>query len=90
MLGCPRCGASFRIPETLASHEREDAARIRRIKGTIAAISRLRQAGATLPDAKAIAQHVTTEKGSCHRCAAKIPNGSETTYQKCRSLKLDW
>jgi hypothetical protein len=50
----------------------------------------LRDTGASMEDAKAVALHLTARPAECHRCNSGLVGGTEVICAKCRSLNFDW
>lgn len=89
-LKCPKCGASFSMPN-LTEEFRKQTASIFRAGIQLEAARYLHEKhGIGLADSKVIVFHITKEKGSCHRCKTKLPTSELSIYPKCQSLNLDW
>ena len=86
---CPRCGVVCRVPE-LTSDERAEVAKVHRVHGPLHAAKRLRGAGASLKDAKAVSLHLTLRPTQCHRCNNTLVGDVEVVCVRCRSLNFDW
>ncbi|MCI0377087.1 MAG: hypothetical protein L0215_05750 [Gemmataceae bacterium] len=88
---CERYGVSWLSPTVIAPAVSQEVASLLRSGNPIAAIRRLREeTGLGLPDAKAVALHVTREPGKCQRCGAALaavaavvcPNSRLGTYHR--------
>ncbi len=88
---CERCGVTWLSPTHLDSVvAREVASQIRR--NLLIGIRHLmkKSEGLGLPDAKAVAHHVTREPGKCQRCGAALASTGIVTCPKCRALNYNW
>jgi hypothetical protein len=85
---CEKCGAVWDEPAVLWSVPTEEIAALFRTAGALKTAARLRETGASLHDAKAIAFHITAEPGVCHRCRADLRGRSRCS--KCQSFNYDW
>jgi Zn finger protein HypA/HybF involved in hydrogenase expression len=86
---CPRCGASFPIPN-LSEEVRKQTAFFFRAGVQLEVVKYLHEKqGIGLEDSKAIIFHITKEKGFCHRCKTKLLSPELSICPKCQSLNLD-
>src|SRR5574339_641756 len=87
---CSRCGASFQV-RPLSESDRGAVVHLVRSSGPLAAARDLHsRLGAPLDDAKGLAFHLTTVRGTCHRCGQSLPSTGLVTCPICPSLNLDW
>lgn len=88
-VACPKCGQNIVWPEKLSAEEKKGVAGIsRRSRADAAKFARTTLA-LDLHEAKALANHISDERGRCHRCGSLIV-GEISVCAKCRSVNLDW
>jgi DNA-directed RNA polymerase subunit RPC12/RpoP len=89
-LKCAQCGAEFFLPE-VSNDVKANVSAIARTVGRVNAVIELKhRTHIGLPDAKAIAFHLS-DGGACHRCGTKLNHeGAVQNCSKCRSLNLLW
>src|SRR5262249_51985818 len=88
---CAQCHAEGPLPEALLAEPLAAVGTLLRSGDKIRAIRELRaRLGIGLAEAKAIEQHVTRVKGSCHRCSAALEPSVVSACPRCGALNLDW
>jgi hypothetical protein len=88
---CGRCGGSWAFPATTGAVVRETVAGLVRQNRLVEALRLLRERTGIGPgDAKAVAHHISSERGICHRCGDALQGGDPTLCPGCGSLNYDW
>jgi hypothetical protein len=88
-LECPKCRTCVVWPESLTPAGAAALADVVRTDTSEGARFAHQKLGLDLREAKALALHITSTKGVCHRCKSQVI-GSESVCTKCRSANLDW
>jgi hypothetical protein len=88
---CARCHADVPLPPVLLVESLAAVGALLRSGDKIGAIRELRaRLGIGLAEAKAIEQHITRVKGSCHWCRGALGAGVASACPQCGALNLDW
>ncbi len=85
---CRKCFPT-NVPDDWTIEKKNEVASLVRNTNPISAIQYFRPIGMLLTDAKAIALHITLEKGYCHQCKTNLVE-YEGKCPKCKRLNLDW
>ena len=90
-LKCQKCGANVSVPN-LPTEVKKAISAVAHQTGRIQAMLELRdRAKIGLSEAKAVAFHLSDERGACHRCHTPLSEQEEEQdCPKCRSLNLGW
>lgn len=89
LVACAKCGQNIIWPEKLTAAEKRNIAFISRRNRAEAAIFAHATLALDLHAAKALAYHISAEKGRCHRCGSSVVK-ELSVCAKCRSANLDW
>ena len=90
LVPCRKCRVDIIWPATLASSDRALFAETARA-GIIAAIQLARSRfGFDGRQAKALAMHITSARGTCNRCRRPITPGEASICEQCNAANLDW
>jgi hypothetical protein len=86
---CGKCRGVVVWPHSLSPEQMAELAAITRADALDGAHFAARHLGLGPRESKALALHITKQRGRCHRCNRDV-SGRESLCSFCRSANLDW
>ena len=89
-VSCMRCKAALSLEKVPVEVRVRTAELVRGSSVLLAARFLNEQTSMPLSESKAVAMHLSRQKGCCQRCRTEIGVGEVTHCPKCRALTITW